>query len=106
MSEKTYFFIISIPRDESIEYTTKLNSYISKLFPEKDYPCNLRPMEVRDDDILSKITIEATEKDIREFADRFFDKNYELTERENGEIEITQKEQDPTIETGDNVIKH
>ena len=106
MSEKTYFFIISIPRDESIEYTTKLNSYISKLFPDKEYPCNLQPMEVRENDILSKISIQASEEDIRHFADRFFEKNYNLTERENGEIEITQKEPSQDIDTGDDVIKH
>ena len=35
MSEKTYFFVISIPRDQMIEYTTKLNSYISKLFKKR-----------------------------------------------------------------------
>ena len=41
MSEKTYFFAISIPKDGIIEYTGKLNSYISKLFPEKKVPCTL-----------------------------------------------------------------
>ena len=106
MSEKSYFFIISIPTDGIIEYMTKLNSYISKLFPEKKYPCTLKPLEVRDEDIITKIIIKASEKHIREFADRFFDKNYELTENENGEIEITQKEPDPAIDTDDHGLRH
>jgi len=106
MSEKTYFFVISIPRDEIIEYTTKLNSYISKLFPEKKYPCTLKPLEVRDEDVIAKIIINTTKKHIREFADRFFDKNYELIENENGETEITQKEPDPAIDTDDIGLKH
>ncbi|MCK5391210.1 MAG: hypothetical protein KAJ31_02175 [Deltaproteobacteria bacterium] len=106
MSEKTYFFVISIPRDEIIEYTTKLNSYISKLFPEKKYPCTLKPLEIRDEDVIAKIIIKANEKHIKEFADRFFDKSYELTERENGEIEITQKEPDLSQVTEDHGLKH
>jgi len=106
MSEKSYFFIISIPKDKMIEYMTKLNSYISKLFPEKKYPCTLKPLEVRDEDVITKIIIKASEKHIREFADRFFDKNYELTENENGEIEITQNEPDPAIDTDDNGLRH
>ena len=106
MSEKTYFFAISIPRDEIIEYTGKLNSYISKLFPEKKYPCTLKPLEIRENDVIAKIVIEASEKHIREFADRFFDKNYELAERENGEIEIIQKESEPAIDTDDHGLIH
>jgi len=105
MSEKTYFFVISIPREEIIEYTTKLNSYISKLF-QKQYPCTLKPLEVRDNDVLAKIIIKTTEENIRVFADRFFDKSYELTEREEGEIEITQKETNLKIETEDHGLKH
>lgn len=105
MSEKTYFFIISIPRDEIIEYTTKLNSYISKLF-NKQYPCTLKPLEVRDNDVIAKIIIKTTEENIRIFADRFFDKNYELIEHENGEIEITQKEPVLDINTDDHGLKH
>jgi len=106
MSEKTYFFVISIPRDELIEYMTKLNSYISKLFPDKKNPFTLKPLEVKEEDVLAKVIISTSEKDIREFADRFFDKNYELTENENGEIEITQKEPDQTIDTDDYGLKH
>ncbi len=106
MSEKTYFFAISIPRDEILEYTARLNSYISKLFPDKKVPCTLKPLEIRENDIIAKITMETSEKHIREFADRFFDKNYELTERENDEIEITQKEPDQAVDTEDHGLKH
>ena len=105
MDEKTYFFVISIPRDEIIEYATKLNSYISKLF-QKEHACTLQHLEVREKDIISKILINTTEKDIRVFADRFFDKQYELIEREDGEIEITQKEADLTQEDEDRGLKH
>ena len=105
MSERTYFFVIAIPKDQMIEYTTKLNSYISKLF-QKEYPCTLKPLEMREDDVLSKITIKASEEDIRVFADRFFEKQYNLTERDNGEIEITQKEQDLPQDTDDQGLKH
>lgn len=105
MNEKTYFFAISIPRDEMIEYTTKLNSYISKLF-QKQNACTLQPLEVRENDVLAKIIIKTTEENIKMFADRFFDKKYELTEREDGEIEITQKEPDISDETTDDDIIH
>jgi len=105
MNEKTYFFVISIPRDEMIEYATKLNSYISKLF-QKQYACTLQHLEVREKDIISKIIINTTEEDIRVFADRFFDKQYELTEREYGEIEITQKDPDLIQEDEDHGLKH
>lgn len=88
-----------------IEYTTKLNSYISKLL-QKEYPCTLKPLEMREDDVLSKITIKATEEDIRAFADRFFEKQYNLTERDNGEIEITQKEPNLPEDTVDQGLKH
>lgn len=105
MAEKTYFFVISIPRDEMIEYTTRLNSYLSKLF-QKEYPCTLKPLEIREEDVLAKISINASEEDIIEFADRFFEKQYLLTERENGEIEITQKEPDLSNLEEDQGLKH
>lgn len=105
MSERTYYFVIAIPKEQMIEYTTKLNSYISKLF-QKAYPCTLKPLEMREQDVLSKITIKATEEDIREFADRFFDKKYELAERDNGEIEITQKEPNLPQSADDQSLKH
>ncbi|MEM7007704.1 MAG: hypothetical protein AAF462_01050 [Thermodesulfobacteriota bacterium] len=105
MSEKTYFFVISIPRDQIIEYSTKLNSYISKLL-QKEYACTVSHLEVREQDIISKILIKATEEDIRVFADRFFDKNYELIEREDGEIEITQKDADTDDIEQNQGLKH
>ena len=105
MIEHTYFFAISIPRDQMIEYTTKLNSYISKLF-NKQYPCTLKPLEVRDKDVLAKIIIQTTEENIIIFADRFFGKKYELTERDGGEIEITQKDPDQNIDPEDHGLKH
>lgn len=105
MSENTYFFVISIPRDQIIEYSTKLNSYISKLL-QKQYACTLKHLEVRENAIISKIIINATEEDIKVFADRFFNKNYGLTKRDNDEIEITQKEPDLTQDTEDQGLKH
>ncbi len=105
MSEKTYFFVISIPRDQMIEYTTRLNSYISKLF-QKEYPCTLKPLEIRDQDVLAKISINTSEENIREFADRFFGNKYELTERDSGEVEITQKEPNLQNVEQDEGLKH
>ena len=61
---------------------------------------------MREEDVLAKISINATEEDIREFADRFFEKQYELTERESGEIEITQKEPDLSNLQEDESTKH
>lgn len=105
MSEKTYFFAISIPKDQMIEYTTKLNSYISKLF-QKKHPCTLKPLEVRENYTVAKISIKTTEQNIRVFADRFFGNTYELLERDSGEIEIAQKEPSQPQETEDQGLKH
>ncbi|GJM14779.1 MAG: hypothetical protein DHS20C13_01060 [Thermodesulfobacteriota bacterium] len=105
MTEKTYFFAISIPRDEIIEYTTKLNSYISKLF-EKQHACTLKPLEVREDNVIAKIIIKTSEEKIKIFADRFFQKNYEFTQRDNDEIEITQKEPNLTNTDQNQALKH
>jgi len=105
MDENTYFFAISIPKDQIIEYTTKLNSFISKLF-QKEHPCTLKPLEVRDEYTVAKISIKTTEENIRMFADRFFGKSYELVVRDGGEIEITQKEPDQPHETGDRGMIH
>ncbi len=105
MTEKTYFFAISIPRDGIIEYTTKLNSYISKLF-EKQYACILKPLEVRENNVIAKIIIKTSEEKIKIFADRFFQKNYEFTQRDNDEVEITQKEPDLSQDTKDQGLKH
>lgn len=105
MRENTYFFVISIPRDQIIEYSTKLNSYISKLL-QKQNACTLKHLEVREDAMISKIIINATEEDIKVFADRFFNKNYELTKRDNDEIEITQKEPNLSQDSKDDGLKH
>ena len=88
MSEKNYFFVISIPRDELIEYTARLGSYISRFFPGKPDPYVLKPLEIQENNAIAKITIRATEAEIREFADSFFSSGYELRERNGGEVEI------------------
>lgn len=107
MSEKNYFFVISIPRDELIDYTTKLSSYISRLFPGRTNPFTLKPLEIRDDDAVAKITIRATEEEITDFARRFFGSGYELREREDGEVEIIQTGPfDEESEPDDDVTTH
>ncbi len=91
MSKKSYFFIMSIPKQEIIEYTTKLSSYISKLFPGRDNPLTIEHLEINEDYLVIKATIKSSEDGIRDFADRFFQKRYELVNR-NGEIEIVSKD--------------
>ncbi len=88
MSEKNYFFVISIPRDELIEYSTRLGSYISRFFPGRTNPYILKPLEMQKNNAIAKITIRATEAEIRKFADSFFSSGYELRERSGGEVEI------------------
>jgi len=88
MSEKNYYFVISIPRDELIEYSTRLGSYITRFFPGRTNPYTLKPLEIQENNTIAKITIRATEAEIREFADRFFASGYELRERGGGEVEI------------------
>lgn len=88
MSEKNYFFVISIPRDELIEYSTRLGSFISRFFPGRTNPYILKPLEIQENNTVAKVTIRATEAQIREFADRFFTGGYELRERGEDEIEI------------------
>ena len=88
MSEKKYYFVISIPRGEIIEYSTKLSSYISKFFPGKMNPFTLKPLAILENEAVTKISIECTEEEIRAFAVRFFEGGYELREQENGEVEI------------------
>ncbi len=108
MSEKNFFFIISIPKDEIIEYTTKLNSYISRVFPGKKNPFTLKPLEIGDEDALAKVTIRTTEAEMTDFARRFFGSGYEFIEREDGEVEIirTSEEETPQDEGNGDVIKH
>ncbi len=88
MAEKKYFFILSIPRDELIEYSTKLSSYISKFFPGKMNPFTLKPLAILDNETITKISIECSEAEIREFAGRFFEGGYELRNQDSGEVEI------------------
>ncbi len=88
MAEKKYFFILSIPRDEIIEYSTKLSSYISKFFPGKMNPFTLKPLAILENEAVTKISIECSEEEIRQFAGRFFEGGYELRVQESGEVEI------------------
>lgn len=88
MAEKKYFFILSIPRDEIIEYSTKLSSYISKFFPGKMNPFTLKPLAILENEAVTKISIDCSEEEIRQFAGRFFEGGYELREQESGEVEI------------------
>ena len=88
MAEKKFFFILSIPRGEIIEYSTKLSSYISKFFPGKLNPFTLKPLAILENEAVTKISIECSEDEIRVFAERFFEGGYELREQENGEVEI------------------
>ncbi|MCL4246430.1 MAG: hypothetical protein KJ002_15060 [Candidatus Dadabacteria bacterium] len=88
MSEKNYYFVISIPRDELIEYSTKLGSYITKFFPGRTNPYILKPLEIQENNTIARITIRATEAEIREFADRFFASGYELRDKGGDEVEI------------------
>ena len=107
METRDYFFVISVPKDELLEYTRKLNSYLVRLFPDKKNPYVIKPLEIGDTETLAKIVINATEEEIMYFADRFFGQNFELIEREKGEIEIAQteveSEQPPPDDT---VVKH
>ncbi len=88
MAEKKYYFILSIPRDELIEYSTKLSSYISKFFPGKMNPFTLKPLAILDKETITKISIECSEGEIRAFAGRFFEGGYELRNQDSGEVEI------------------
>jgi len=107
METKDYFFVISVPKDEMLEFTSKLNSYISKVFPDKKNPFTMKPLEIGETDALAKVIINTTESEIREFAERFFGKNYMLIEREKGEIEIAQTDEEhPHPEPDETVIKH
>ena len=107
METKDYFFVISVPKDELLEYTRKLNSYLLRLFPDKKNPYVIKPLEIGETETLAKIVINATEEEILYFADRFFGRNFVLMEREKGEIEITQSEEESQQPPpDDSVIKH
>jgi hypothetical protein len=93
MSKKKFYFVLSIPRDELIEYSAKLSSYISKFFPGTTNPFTLNPLAILENEAITKISLECSEEEIKVFAGRFFEGGYELREQENGEVEI--------IRTGD-----
>lgn len=107
MAEKKYFFILSIPRDELIEYSTKLSSYISKFFPGKMNPFTLKPLAILENEAVTKISIDCSEEEIKEFAGRFFEGGYELREQESGEVEIVRigSFAEPQAGSGD-ITKH
>ena len=92
MASNNYFFYISIPKEGHIEYLTKLNSFIHKFFPGRVNPYLIRPMEIKDDLTVSKITIVSTESEIVEFASRLFGNDYKLIKHINGDIEIAKIE--------------
>lgn len=107
MDTRDYFFVISVPKDELLEYTRKLNSYLLRLFPNKKNPYIIKPLEIGETETLAKILINATEEEILYFADRFFGQNFKLIEREKGEIEITQSEVESEHPAPDeDVVKH
>ncbi len=106
MKEKNYFFIISFPKDSFIEYVTKLNSFIIKMFPGKPNPYIIKPLEIQDTQTISKVTINTTEDKIRKFSERFFGEEIELLERNDGDIEVVLKHVEPIIDSDDNIVKH
>ena len=97
MKTNNYFFYISIPKDGHIEYMTRLNSFILKLFPGKTNPYIIRPMEIKDEATISKVTINTTEYEIEKFALKFFGNNYKMVQHENGEFEIAKKPAAPYL---------
>ncbi len=107
MAERKYFFVISIPNDEMIEYMTRLNSFIFRNFPGKTNPYMLKPLGILDNQTLAKVTIETTREQILRFAEGMFGSAYEFIEREGGEVEIVRQllEEEPEEGNG-NVTKH
>ncbi len=90
--EKNYFFIISVPKEEHIEFITKLNSFILKLFPDKTNPYRIKPLEIRDTDSLSKVIIKTTEEKIMKYSQALFGTDFQLIEHDNGDVEIVRKD--------------
>jgi hypothetical protein len=107
MTEKKYFFVVSIPNEEMIEYMTRLNSYISRQFPGKTNPYTLKPLGTLDNQTIAKVTIVTTRKEIIRFADSMFGSEYVFVEREGEEVEIVRElvEEEPEEGNG-NVTKH
>ncbi len=104
--EKNYFFIISVPKEEHIEFITKLNSFILKLFPDKKNPYTIRPLEIRDSDTLSKVTIKTTEEKILNFSQALFGTDFEFTEHDNGDVEIVRKDSLEFVLEDENITMH
>jgi len=104
--EKSYFFIISIPKDEHIEFITQLNSFILKLFPDKMNPYTIKPLEIRDTDILSKVTIKTTEKKILKFSESLFGTDFQFIERYDGDVEIVRKDSLQFVLEDENTTRH
>lgn len=101
MKKNNYFFYISIPKEGHIEHLTRLNSFILKLFPGKTNPYIIKPMEIKDDVTISKVTINTTENEIEEFAAKLFGNDYELVRHENGDFEIAKKLAEPVLHNGE-----
>ncbi len=89
--EKNYYFIISIPKKGHIEHVTRLNSFILKQFPQKKNPYTIRPLEIRDKDTLSKVTIKTTRENIIKFSNTLFGNDYVFIEHSTDEIEIVRR---------------
>lgn len=104
--EKNYFFIISVPKEEHIEFITKLNSFILKLFPDKKNPYTIRPLEIRDSDTLSKVTINTTEEKILNFSQALFGTDFQLTEHDSGDVEIVRKDSPEFVLEDENITMH
>ena len=104
--KKDYFFIVSIPKDNHIEFVTQLNSFILKQFPNEKNPYTIRPLEIRDNDTLSKVTINTTENKIIEFAESLFGSEYMLIEQTGGDIEIVRKDSVKFGLEDENITRH
>jgi hypothetical protein len=104
--EKNYFFIISVPKEEHIEFITKLNSFILKLFPDKTNPYRIKPLEIRDTDSLSKVIIKTTEEKIMKFSQALFGTDFEFTEHDNGDVEIVRKDSLEFVLEDENITRH
>ena len=106
ITEKNYFFIISVPKEEYIEFLTKLNSFILKLFPDITNPYRIKPLEIRETDSLSKVIIKTTEEKIINFSQTLFGTDFEFTEHDNGDIEIVRKDSLEFALEDENITRH
>lgn len=104
--EKNYFFVISVPKEEHIEFITQLNSFILKLFPDTNNTHTIRPLEIRENDTLSKVMIKTTEEKIINFSKTLFGTDYEFIERPSGEVEIVRKDSEQFELEDENITRH